>query len=82
MVNLVRKKDGSENGKDAIWMMNYQPSGCKEFLEDGALREIYTFLWGNRREDARMFQNKNNAQAIANKAGHCVVVSMKRGDLT
>lgn len=82
MAYIVRKKEGSENGKDAIWLMNYRPSGCKEILADGMLQEIYTFLWGNRRKDAKIFQNKNNAQAIASKAGHCVVISMKRGDLT
>lgn len=74
MLFLIRQDSG-----DRLWLLNYTPSGCKEYLNDGKLTEFYTCLWGNRREDARQFITEVTAKAVAKIIGGCNVVSVRKG---
>lgn len=78
-VYLIRKDGNPQNGIDAIWLLNYTPSGCKEYLNDGKFTEFYTCLWGNHREDARQFTTEATAKAVAKIIGGCSVVSVRKG---
>lgn len=75
-IYLVRKDRRLR--EDAPWLMNYHSSGCTEILADGKRHEIYTFLWGNHLRDAKVFLDKDEARAIANKAGRCTVIGTKK----
>ena len=64
--------------KDGMWLMNYQPSGCKEILGGGTFESIYTCLWGDRKQDAKPFEHDYEAKALAKRLGAEVVrVQMK-----
>lgn len=39
MLFLIRQDSG-----DRLWLLNYTPSGCKEYLNNGKLTEFYTCL--------------------------------------
>lgn len=72
------KKDGrTKGGKDAPWLMAYQPSGCMELMANGKLQQAYTCLWGSRMDDAKPFEDKAVAQYFADRIGGCVVITVK-----
>ena len=73
------KKDGRKpGGKDAPWLMHYLETDRKEFGSDGMLHPVYTCLWGNNMEDAKVFDNRDKAWMVASVIGKgCVVVKLK-----
>lgn len=77
-IYLVKKDERSKEGKDAPWLMNYRPSGFKEIIGDGGLQEVYTFLWGSHRRDAKVFLDEREANRMAKTAGNCIVISAKK----
>ena len=77
-IYLVKKDGRSKEGKDAPWLMNYRPSGLKEVMGDDGLQQVYTFLWGSRRRDAKVFLDEREANRMAKVAGNCIVISARK----
>ena len=73
------KKDGRKpGGKVAPWLMHYMDSGLKEYGPDGKLHEVYTCLWSEHMEDAKVFDNRDKAWMVAAVIGKgCVVVKVR-----
>lgn len=69
-----------QSSGERLWLLNYRPSGCREFLKGGEFKEFYTCLWGNCRQDAHQFTNRVQARVIAKEIGGCVVVPARKGE--
>lgn len=67
-----------QDSEEKLWLLNYTPSGCKEYLNDGKLTEFYTCLCGNHLEAARQFSTEETATAVAKIIGGCSVVTVRK----
>ena len=64
--------------RDGLYLMGYQPSGCREIMGNGKMTDILTGAWGSSIRDAKPFDNSYVALAIAeNLGGYIVEVSVK-----
>ena len=75
----IKRDARTKEGKDAPWLMGYRASGMTEVMADGKREQVYTCLWGDQRRDAKVFLDESEANRMANAAGHCVVISAKKG---
>ena len=65
--------------KDGLWLMGYQASGIEEFLADGKLTSMPTCIYGDRREDAMVFEEEFKARNLAKLLDADLMVVGKRG---
>jgi hypothetical protein len=64
--------------KDGLWLLGFQPSGSREFV-NGALTEVYTAIWGNDIHDAKGYEQEETAQVYADLfGGDVILVSVKQ----
>lgn len=56
---------------DNMWLINTMESGCP----------VLTCLWGERRQDAKVFDSLYRAEKLSRRIGGCVVVCcVREGD--
>ena len=81
-VYYIKRDAMTKDGKDALWLMNYNPSGMTEVTVDGMRQNVYTCLWGCRMRDAKPFEKESDAQRMAKIIGRCAVISIRKDELT
>ena len=55
-------------GSDGMWLINLMESGCP----------VPTCLWGERKQDAKVFDSLYRAEKLSRRIGGCTVVCCAR----
>lgn len=55
-------------GSDGMWLINLMKSGCP----------VPTCLWGERKQDAKVFDSLYRAETLSRRIGGCTVVCCAR----
>lgn len=77
-VFIIRKNILLPDPDKTPWLLSYGPSGCSELMADGQRHTVYTCIWGNRRQDAKVFVDEAKARALARQTGACVITTKRR----
>ena len=64
--------------KDGLWLMGFQASGIREFV-DGNLTEVLTCVWGNDISGAKGYEHEVQAKVYADLFGGEVILVPLKG---